>query len=70
MDDVSEQRSFRVRRSISGRWTVERFAGGPEGEDWRELSGTFPTREQAEKALLRYMREESRRCRRDWHRRG
>jgi len=70
MADLSEQRSFRVKRSPSGRWTVERFAGGPAGESWRELSGTFPTRAQAEKALLRHMREESRRCRRDWDRRG
>jgi hypothetical protein len=70
MPDDAE-RSFRVKRSVSGRWTIERLAEKPySGESRRELSGTYSTREEAEKALLRYMREESGRYRRKRRRGG
>ena len=65
-----QERSFRVKRSPSGRWTVERVAEGTYGgEGRRELSGTYATRREAERALLRYMRDESGRYRRQSRRR-
>jgi hypothetical protein len=60
-----QERSFRVKRSPSGRWTIERIVEQPYGGgNRRELSGTYATRQEAERALLRYMREESGRYRR------
>ena len=58
------ERVFRVKRSSSGRWTIERLVEKPYGgETYREISGTYSSRDEAEKALLRYMREESGRYR-------
>jgi len=65
-----QERSFRVKRSTSGRWTIERMVEQPYGgEAFRELSGTYSSRKEAEQALLRYMREESGRYRRRRRRR-
>ncbi len=59
-----QERSFRVKRSQSGRWTIERMVEQLYGgESFRELSGTYSSRGEAEQALLRYMREESGRYR-------
>ncbi len=59
------ERVFRVKRSTGGRWTIERLVEKPYGgEAYREISGTYSNRAEAEKALLRYMREESGRYRR------
>jgi hypothetical protein len=64
------ERGFRVKRSQSGRWTMERLAEPAHGgEACRELSGTYSSRAEAEQALLRHMREESGRYRRKRRRR-
>jgi hypothetical protein len=63
-DMPEAEKSFRVKRSPSGRWTIERLVEKPYGgEAYREISGTYSNRSEAEQALLRYMREESGRYR-------
>ena len=60
---IGPERSWRVTRTQSRRWIVERVARDMSGQEVREISAIYPTRDQAEKAITRAMRLESRRWR-------
>ena len=62
-DYIGPERSWRVSRTPSRRWIVERVSRDPSGQEVREISAIYPTREQAERAITRAMRVESRRWR-------
>lgn len=60
---IGPERSWRVSRTPSRRWIVERVSRDASGQEVREISAIYPTRDQAEKAITRAMRLESRRWR-------
>ena len=60
---IGPERSWRVTRTQSRRWIVERVSRDHGGQEVREISAIYPTRDQAEKAITRAMRVESRRWR-------
>lgn len=62
-EDTPTERAWRIRRTTSRRWIVERVAVGKLGSEVREMSAVYPTREQAEQAITRAMRQESQRWR-------
>jgi hypothetical protein len=62
-EDVPPERAWRIRRTTSRRWIVERVAVNKLGGEVREMSAVYPTREQAEQAITRAMRQESQRWR-------
>jgi hypothetical protein len=57
-------RSWRVMRTQSNRWVVERLSKDQTGGEVREISATYHTRQQAERAITQSMRTESRRWKR------
>jgi hypothetical protein len=62
-EDKSTERAWRIKRTESRRWIVERVAVDRLGGEVREMSAVYPTREQAEQAITRAMRQESQRRR-------
>ncbi len=62
-EGLSQERAWRIQRTQSRRWIVERVAVSKLGGEVRELSAVYPSREQAEQAITRAMRQESQRWR-------
>ncbi|HOX07404.1 MAG TPA: hypothetical protein PK280_13460 [Planctomycetota bacterium] len=57
------ERTWRIKRTQSRRWIVERVVRSILGGEVREMSAVYPNREQAEQAITRAMRQESQRWR-------
>lgn len=53
-------RVWRICRDDLGSWTMERVTLDPAGHEVRDLSATYRDRRQAEQAIVRAMRQESR----------
>ena len=62
MNGAGRSRSWRITRTQSGRWIVERTVVGESGET-REMSAIYSSRKEAEESIRRAMRAESQRQR-------